>query len=103
MSATLVSSNTTIKMNAAVAANTSAAGSTTLYTAPASGYAVVNLYMSASTGSVTVTVGGRTVASIAATNTVSYQSVFVGPSQALACSIGTGTVAISGVEFVNTP
>ena len=101
MSATLVSSNTTIKANGAVAASSSV--SATLYTAPANGYAVLNLFMSASAGSVSASVGGRTVASFAATQSFSYQSVFVGPSQALTCSIGTGSVSISGVEFVNTP
>jgi hypothetical protein len=101
MSATLVSSNTTIKVNAAIS-NASSVSGTTLYTAPANGYAIVNLTLSASAGTTSATVGNRTVFQVAATAT-GYQQIFIGPSQALQISLATGSGQVSGVEFVNTP
>ena len=100
MSATLVSSNTTLKVNAAISASTSI--SATLYTAPANGYAIVNLTASSSAGGTTITIGGRNVISVT-TATVLGQTAYVGPSQSVVATIGTGNAQISGVEFVNTP
>lgn len=101
MSATLVSSNTTLKVNAAVS-NSSSVNGTTLYTAPANGYAVVNLTLSATAGTTTAAVGTRTVLAVTATGTV-YQQIFIGPSQALVITLTTGSGQVSGVEFINTP
>jgi len=97
MSATLVSSNTTIKVNAAL--NPSTVTSSTLYTAPANGYAIITLNLIQTAGTTTVFVAGRRVASGAG----NFYGVYVGPSQAVSCTIGTGQVDIVGVEFVNTP
>ena len=100
------SSNTTLKMNAAVSATfsvTTTGGSGTMYTAPATGYAVVNLSAKAAGGSFTGywIVGGRALAGD--TNV----GVFVGPSQTISWQTATysttGSVTISGVSFVNTP
>lgn len=82
--------NTTIKVNAAVSASGS---NTTLYTAPANGYAILNAYLPAA-GNITVAgqivnaVGGNSIA------------IYVGPGQAVAC---VSSASISGVEFINTP
>ena len=104
MSATLVSSNTTIKMNAVVNASaTNTSG--TLYTAPANGYALVQVSFSG-TGSITgsMDIGSATIFSVNA----SYQvnGLVVGPSQSVTYSgTTTGTIffAVSGASFVNTP
>lgn len=84
--------NTTIKVNAAIS-NT--ASNATLYTAPANGYAVVQVNLP--TGG-QVTVGG----------VVAFQSgaslnnqLYIGPSQS-AVAVGNN-ITISGVEFINTP
>lgn len=99
MSATLVSSNTTLKVNAAISATTSFSG--TLYTAPANGYAIVNLSGSSSGGTTLISIGGRPA--LSTTGFIIGQTAFVGPSQSVTAAIGTGIASISGVEFVNTP
>jgi hypothetical protein len=97
MSATLVSSNTTIKVNAAVGATFATNG--TVYTAPADGYAIVNLVLSGGFNA-TVQVGGRNILSTASTQ----NTVYIGPSQSLVVSFySAGTLWISGVSFINTP
>jgi hypothetical protein len=97
MSATLVSSNTTIKVNAAV--GNTVTGNGTVYTAPADGYAIVNLVLSGSWGG-TVRVGGRDLLS----NATTQNTIYIGPSQSLVVSsYSAGTLNISGVEFINTP
>ena len=105
MSATLVSSNTTIKVNGAVAATSVAGSSGTLYTASSNEYAIINVYYDGA-GTITFTVGGR-IAGPVTTNATSLQGIYVGPSQAVAWSSNTtelsDVVQISGVEFVNTP
>ena len=102
MSATLVSSNTTIKVNGAVSA--SSGSSANLYTAPSNGYAIVNLTTINSTGTTSVTVGTRTVQSISSSTAVYGQQIYIGPSQVIAVTVSaTGSAQISGVEFVNTP
>lgn len=99
MSATLVSSNTTIKVNAAVSANNSST-SGTIYTAPANGYAIVNILNSNAAN--TVSIGGQLVISAVLINPSNI--FYVGPSQAITYAAGAiNQIRISGVEFVNTP
>jgi hypothetical protein len=110
-----------IKINAAVAASRSSNG--TVYTAPATGYAIVNVAFSGGVGGLNITVGGQQVMSFygAAINQLTPKSdaaavvavagsstgngpmqVYVGPSQVLAVAGYTaGSVTISGVEFIN--
>ena len=106
MSATLVSSNTTIKMNAAVSASSTATFGNTMYTAPANGYAIVNVNKAGGVGNATITVGGVRI-NTATASPLAYQSIYIGPSQSFAWSSGAaeaaGMITISGVEFVNTP
>ncbi len=107
MSATLVSSNTTIKVNGAVSGTASTpalGGSATIYTAPANGYAIVQISCTVYGNPTTVSVGGRQVVVFGAVN-AGTQGVYVGPSQGLTLSTGGGvsTVVASGVEFINTP
>jgi len=100
MSATLVSSNTTLKVNAAV----SVANGT--YTAPANAYAIVNIfYISGGVaGTYTITVGTRRIWSTTTTNQQKeFLGVYVGPGQQLSASGAYTAIDISGVEFINTP
>lgn len=98
------SSNVTIKIQAAVLGSASNSSST-LYTAPANSYAVLNLFVVAS-GSAgdQVTVGGNQVWNGGvATRTL---QLYVGPGQAVATVYGgspTFTAHISGAEFKNSP
>ena len=108
MSATLVSSNTTIKMNAAVSAvgTSSGAGATTVYTAPAGTFSIVNVYVShGANGSITV--GGQSIAAVSGSSNFNLQGVYIGPSQSLVINSGTlglsNTAFVSGVNFTNTP
>ncbi len=105
----IFSGNTTIKANAAVSA-TGTSGAT-LYTAPSTGYAIINVCLSVnnSTNVLNITVGTRIVlqfqtgATVAAPG-VTYYPIMVGPSQVVGLSGGGGgTVVISGTEFVNSP
>jgi len=84
------------EINAAVSNSRTSTG--TLYTAPATGFAIVNLATFGG-GASTFTVDGRRVH----VGTESYvQGIYVGPSQVLAVTIGGGeTAQVSGVEFVN--
>lgn len=105
MSATLVSSNTTLKVNAAVSySNPALATSGTIYTAPANGYAIINLLVAAS-GSMDIQIAGRRINNTLTINPA--QQFWVGPSQSVTWSSGVsqsaGAVQASGVEFVNTP
>lgn len=107
MAGGIFTGNTTIKINAAISATASPTSSTvTLYTAPANGYAIVNLFCTAyATLLVTTQVGSRVVASFGAVSTVPV-TVYVGPSQVLnatASGASGTTVVASGVEFINTP
>lgn len=97
--------NSAIKINAAVSATGSGAGST-LYTAPANGYAEIQILMSAiSATSSTLTIGTRPAEVLTAVQTVAV-SFTVGPSQAVAFTAtggaATATWTMSGVEFVNS-
>lgn len=107
MSATLVSSNTTIKVNGAISAgNSFGQSSGTLYTAPAAGYAIVHIIKATSSGNLSISVGGRTI-SAAATAPNTFLNLHVGPSQAVSWSSSVGEttniIQILGVEFINTP
>jgi hypothetical protein len=118
MSATLVSSNTTIKVNAAVSA-TATTGTTignqaTLYTAPANGYAIVQVRNDSASAACRALVGGRNAIEMAAAEpsadgaagAVAQVTLYVGPSQSLVVetrSSAAATLVASGVEFVNTP
>lgn len=118
------SSNTTIKLNAAVSATatiTTSSGtsnSATVYTAPASTYAIINLYDVTSTSgappspSFAVSVGGRTFYTATTATSTQFTGIYVGPGQAVAISssqgVGAGsstshTCQVSGVNFTNTP
>jgi len=97
MSATLVSSNTTIKVNGAVSATTTF--SATVYTAPANSYAILNLFTNSSFNG-QILVGGQIVANGAS----QIYTIYVGPSQSVSTLFQTtGTMYISGVNFINTP
>ena len=74
------SSNTTLKVSAAVAGSGSrnSTGNTTIYTNPsATAYAIVNVYGSGA-GSGTITVGGQTLA--AASGSYTFTGAIIGPS-----------------------
>jgi hypothetical protein len=108
MSATLVSSNTTIKMNTAVAAagTSTGAGAVTVYTAPAGTFSIVNVFVThAASGSLTV--GGQGIAAVSGSSNFNLQGVYIGPSQSLVINSGTlglnNTASVSGVNFTNTP
>lgn len=120
MSATLVSSNTTIKVNAAIsAAATTGPGlgsQATLYTAPANGYAIVQVFNSNNIAVCRVVVGGRSVIDLNpgepkgdnAAGAIPQITVYIGPSQSLVVENRDGggnaaSMVASGVEFVNTP
>jgi len=92
-----------IKINAAV----SAGGATgTIYTAPANGYAIINIFHSAGI----VSIGTRPVSTVAGANSSfnvnatggghSKTGFYVGPGEAVSST--SNTVQISGVSFVNT-
>lgn len=96
------SNNITLKVGGAISGSTTSTA--TLYTCSSTGYAMVNLYASAG---VTVTIGGQIVFAngTPGSSLLPGQGFVVGPSQAVAVTVnGSGaTVAISGVEFVNSP
>lgn len=105
------SSNTTLKVSAAVAASALAPISpTTVYTCPANAYAVLNLVASKS-GTGSVTVGGIDLipAGEYATPAGSYirlTGVHVGPGQTVVANSSIGNAVnlyVSGVAFINTP
>jgi hypothetical protein len=109
MSATLVSSNTTIKVNAAISYSSPIASSGTIYTAPSNGYGIVHVYKESTIGSVHLTLGGRRmqVGGNGSLDATSIIAIYVGPSQSLAWTGGgiesAGAIQAAGVEFVNTP
>lgn len=87
----------------------------TLYTAPANGYAIINCYAAAGTGTFELLVGGATAYRFSDTantgtpqsgvsgNAIAAITIYVGPSQAVAIGSYSGTkvLNISGVEFVS--
>lgn len=107
MSATLVSSNTTIKVNGAISAGNSLGQiSGTLYTAPSNGYGIVNFRSVGSANITSLTIAGRTFSTNITAAQIIY-SIYVGPSQSLSWTSSAGlaanTVEVFGVEFINTP
>jgi len=105
------------RVNAAVnAGQTATSGaSPVIYTAPANGYAILNLQV-AFTVSGSVQIGGRTVytqngayvvsapGSNSATTLTGGMTIYVGPSQAITVTsggVGNNTANVTGVEFVN--
>jgi len=102
-----------MKINAAVANSRSSNG--TLYTAPANGYAILNLAANAGTLGCDITVASILVYSFNATGTtgapqsgasggqVGSVTIYVGPSQVVSVVnySGTRAIGVSGVEFVN--
>lgn len=125
MAGTLLGVNTTLRVNGAVSATTTSnlasGGNVTIYTAPANGYAIVQLSFNGGTTwtGATIQVGGQDIifldssASIqpiiGTTNRVTpLGAVFIGPSQSLVLTrtgAGSGsiTIDVSGVEFINSP
>lgn len=108
---TLVSNNVTIKTSAAVSAtksvNTSGTSTDTLYTAPATGYAIINLFVTAfASTQLVVSIGGRTVLISTAVDSQS-RTFYVGPSQSVVATVtgaaGLTTVVTSGIEYINSP
>ncbi len=117
----VIASNTSIKVNGAVSATSTSTGAT-LYTAPANGYAIVQI-------SAVSVAGGALTFSIASRELVKAQTdgsggtyfggqynnsgtgvdscltnIFIGPSQALSfTAISSSTVNVTGVEFINSP
>lgn len=130
MSGAVISNNVSIKISAAISATSGTSGST-LYTAPATGYAIINAILGAGTAtSAALRVGGRDVFSVRnfsgeisstvfgglATATESTASVLpsasttgimVGPGQSVTLIAFSGSnsigATISGVEFINSP
>lgn len=99
MSATLVSSNTTIKVNAAVTAARDSNG--IVYTAPANGYAIVHVYQNG-TFNLTMTAAGA-VAGIL-NSQIGLVAFYLGPGHAIEItSYSSGYAYVYGVSFVNTP
>jgi hypothetical protein len=89
---------TVSKSSIVISAAISASGSGgTIYTAPASSYALVNLYVSGS--GVTVSVGGQQA--FVSSGSSSFQLV-VGPSQSIQISGAALPCYVSGVLFANS-
>jgi len=109
--ATTVVTGTTLKVNGAVngAFGGGLTSSGTLYTAPSTGYAVVQLGKVTTSGNITFTIGGRQV--MVQTGTAAAFGGFafyVGPSQSVSWSSSTlestsGSIYCVGVEFINSP
>lgn len=104
------SSNTTIKINAAIAATVvrTTAGTSTLYTnSSATGYAIVQVCFSniGTSANPSILVGGATVITLAGSGNL-YGPIYVGPSDSVQFTSSTNvnvTAHISGVQFVNSP
>lgn len=100
------SGNSTIKVNGAVSGyqTRGSTGSTAVYTAPANGYALVNIRFAWSGGTHELRIGGRTLGT---TSGSTFTGVTVGPGQSVEvfnAGVGGSCEAwVSGVEFVNTP
>jgi len=98
------SSNVTLKVNGAVDyyhSGGSVVGQVTAYTAPSTGYAVVNLYATASTGTTSWYIGGNLIGS---SDSFLPAQIYLGPSRVLQYSAsGDHTVHATGVSFINTP
>ncbi|HEY9705640.1 MAG TPA: hypothetical protein V6C58_24590 [Allocoleopsis sp.] len=117
MSFAVLGNNVSIKVNAAVS-NSSSAASATLYTAPANGYAIVQVGIdNGGSGAVLLSVGGLGILNYNPTDnvwngqngtggafTALTQSIYLGPSQSISYSGNLGgTVTVTGVSFINSP
>lgn len=112
MAGSLVSNNTTIKVNGAVSATASrtSTGTTNLYTAPSTGYAIVNVHINQG-GSSNGTVDVNSIAAVTYISATQrdVQGIYVGPSQVIRMNHvevsggTTRTVTVTGVEFINNP
>ena len=105
MSATLVSSNTTIKVNAAV--DTTRTSDGTVYTGPSNGYAIVNIELNnTGSGSVTISDGTIDVLTVGVSASARLFGYYLGPGLALSVTFAggaTGNAILRGISFVNTP
>lgn len=105
-----------IKINAAVSVDGSlaAAGSLNLYTAPATGYAIVNVWLNNASTSITLKNDGKTIFVLngtfeapitgAAAAVIGSMPVYVGPGKVLSytqAGAGASEVVVTGVEFIN--
>jgi hypothetical protein len=91
------------KVNAAVSASTAATG--TIYTAPAGGFAILNMHLTnPALSGIVVTVGSKNV--LVSSLVEVFRTIYVGPSQAVAVPTnggpGTSVIGVSGVEYTNT-
>lgn len=89
-----------IKISSAIATSKNSTGA--IFTLSSGQYAIVNVGVSISSGSVTITVGGEQVISLSGSLTTPV-NVYVGPSQSLSISALSGTVTVfaSGVVLTN--
>lgn len=101
MAATLISSNTTIKILAAIQNSNLA----TLANAPGAGeYYLVNAYINSVGAVASISVGGLTMASAPIGQTLSITGLVAGEGQAITASFpGSSTVSITGIHFKNSP
>ena len=78
-----------------------------LYTAPATGYAIVQYIITITTTPLANLNLGSNVIAPATTTTAASQPIYVGPSQTVSIvqtnAGGTFAVSLTGVEFTNTP
>ncbi len=101
MSATLIGNNVTQKINT-TAVNTTRSSNGTIYTAPATGFAIVFIYGLASSN-YTLQYAGNTINTVSAAGLI-YQTFYVAPSTALSLTGHTaGSILVIGTEFLNSP
>lgn len=121
MGLAVIAANTSIKVNGAVNATASGSGSgetDTIYTAPSSGYAIVQITTNRSgSGNIEYDISGSPLVKASKTNFAGQSSdgsldpavltnVFIGPSQSLRVTWtggSAGSVYVTGVEFINSP
>ena len=125
MSTQVPAPKSSIIVSAAIAASSSA-GTATLYTAPANGYAIVQISVEFISGSVTsldFNVGGIAIQKVEGSNTSPVRwigntgsdpgnagrstlvtSIYLGPSQSLSITSNSGanTAIVTGVAFINS-
>lgn len=98
----VISDNVSLKVSQAVSNQRTSTG--TMYTCAANSYALVQICATANGSGLSVTIDGQTVLNYSTASLNVPYSFYVGPNQAVACSIGTtGTVSITGVQFINSP
>jgi hypothetical protein len=98
-------SNGGLRVNAGVAFSVTATSGVyqTLYTAPANGYAILQIRAEpgAST-TVTITIATKLLSQTVGSTPTSYTSVYVGPSQVVqGTGVSSTTFHVTGVEFIN--